>query len=299
MYKAVLGSIALLSLCCIAVAAQADIKGSDMLDCSGLPCIDISIGSGGHIKMLIDTGNVRSVVDKGTAQKLGLDIKPFVDRSGQLHQEYSTATLPDVRLGEQSIGDVTVLVMDIAAGIKDGHIPNADGLLSYTAFGSRLLRMDYKSHRVEISDAIRREERCSTDCGSLSNPTFGTQGPPILVTSGFTVNGRPLTVQIDTLFEGSMLIYPTAVDRLGLAAQQRSKRLRTFAYTDGGVRMIQGIATAEGFAGKTLAQHCPVYFATPGVHTPDGIFDGTVGHALFVGHILTFDFLAHLFWISS
>ena len=37
-----------------------------------------------------------------------------------------------------------------------------------------------------------------------------------------------------------------------------------------------------------------LYFATTAVHTPDG----TVGHELFVGHVLTFDFLAHHFWMS-
>ena len=90
------------------------------------------------------------------------------------------------------------------------------GLLAYTAFGSRLLRMDYKNHRVQISDPTRQDKRCSNDCGTISNATFGKQGPPMLVSTGFAVNGRPLTVQIDTLFEGSMLIYPTAVDKLRL-----------------------------------------------------------------------------------
>lgn len=295
---AFLGAIACLSLPYVAMADEGDLKGSAMLECSGLPCVDVSVRSGAHFKMLIDTGDQRSILDKGTAQKLGLELKPFVGRDGKVHPEYSTVTLPDVRIGERSLGDVTVLIMDLAADVKKGDMPNADGLLTYTAFGPRLLRMDYKNHRVEISDALTREASCSKDCGTISNPTFGEKGPPIVVTTGFSVNGKAITAQIDTLYAGTMLIYPTSVDKLGLSAQQSSKTLRKFAFTDGGVQMIQGNATTEGFGANTLKHDCPVYFATPDVHTPDGMFDGTVGQELFVGHVLTFDFFAHHFWMS-
>jgi hypothetical protein len=292
------GTLAVFGHAGLAVAGEGDLKGGAMLDCSGLPCVDVTIASGAHLKMLIDTGNLRSILDQATARKLGLQLKPLVGRDGKVHPEYSTATLAGVRIGEGSLGDVTVLIMDLAPDIKKGDMPNADGLLTYTAFGSRLLRMDYKGHRVELSEVLTREAPCPKDCGTLSNPTFGEKGPPIVVSTGFSVNGKPLTVQIDTLYSGTMLIYPTSVDKLGLAAQQSSKTLRRFAFTDGGVQMIQGSAGSEAFGGTTLAQNCPLYFATPDVHAPDGMFDGTVGHELFVGHVLTFDFFGHHFWMS-
>jgi hypothetical protein len=52
------------------------------------------------------------------------------------------------------------------------------------------------------------------------------------------------------------------------------------------------------FVGKDLASDAPLYFATPQVHLPDGMFDGTVGVELFTGHSVTFDFHANRFWIS-
>ena len=44
-----------------------------------------------------------------------------------------------------------------------------------------------------------------------------------------------------------------------------------------------------------LLANAPLYFATPKVHAPDGMFDGTVGAALFAGHVVIFDFRANRF----
>jgi hypothetical protein len=281
-----------------AMAGEPELKSASMLDCSGLPCVEATTASGATLKMLIDTGNRRSVLDEATARKLGLELKPFVGRDGKLHPEYSAATLSDLKIGATSLGDVPVLVANLGPDIQKGGLPNADGLLSYSAFGARLLRLDYKARRVEMSDVLTREVACPHDCGTMTNPTFGKAGPAIVATTGFKVNGKPLVVQIDTLYAGTMLIYPTSVDKLGLTAQQKSKTTRKFAFTDGGVEMIQSRVASEGFGAVTLANNCPVYFATPDVHVPDGMFDGTVGHELFLGHVLTFDFYDHLFWES-
>jgi Aspartyl protease len=282
----------------IAMAGEPKLQSAPMLDCSGLPCVEAMMPSGAPLKMLIDTGNLRSILDASAARTLGLELKPFIGRDGKAHPEYSAATLHDLKVGASNLGDVTVLVANLGPDIQKGDLPAADGLLSYSAFGARLLRLDYKSRRVEMSDVLTQEVTCPHDCGTMTNPTFGKSGPPIVATTGFRVNGKALVVQIDTLYAGTMLIYPTSVDKLGLTAQQSTKMTRTFAFTDGGVQMLQGYAASEAFGALTLARNCRVYFATPDVHLPDGMFDGTVGHELFLGHVLTFDFYAHHFWVS-
>lgn len=291
----------ILTLCAvsgIAMAGDPPLQGAPMLDCSGLPCVEATISSGATVKMLIDTGNRRSVLDESAARKLGLELKPFVGRDGNVHPEYSAATLHDLKIGSSNLGDVSVLVANLGPDIQKGDLPRADGLLSYSAFGARLLRLDYKARRVGISDVLTQEVACPRDCGTMTNPTFGKEGPPIVATTGYRVNDKPLLVQIDTLYTGTLLIYPTSVDKLGLATEQKSKTTRRFDFTDGGVQMIQSQVASEGFGALTLAHDCPVYFATPDVHVPDGMFDGTVGHKLFIGHVLTFDFYDHRFWES-
>jgi hypothetical protein len=48
------------------------LRGGAMLDCAGLPCVDGTLASGKHLKMLIDTGDVNSVLDTHVAKELGL-----------------------------------------------------------------------------------------------------------------------------------------------------------------------------------------------------------------------------------
>jgi hypothetical protein len=283
---------------CCAIAQMPSLSGSSMLDCSGMPCVDVTAENGTHLKMLVDTGNPNSVLDLAKATALGLELKPMLGSDGKQYHGLSTGTIKNVRLGDVSLGDMEVLVGNLQPGIEKGKRPAADGSLSYTAFDGRILKMDYKGQRVSVSEVLKTDVPCPEFCGTLTTPTFGKEGPPILATTGFQLNGKPVTVQVDTLYGGTMLIYPTSVEELGLTAEQQSTKTRMFPFTDGGVDMIEGVARTESFDKDPLKKDAPVYFATPKVHLPDGLFDGTVGHELFTGRVVTMDFHAHHFWIS-
>jgi hypothetical protein len=274
------------------------LASSPMLDCSGLPCVDVTAGSNTHFKMLIDTGNEASMLDKAKAEALGLELKPLNGPDGKPYPGYSTATLKNVRLGGAALGDLKLLVVDLEPSIQKGEYPAADGSLSYTAFNGRILQMDYKDRHIGVSELLKSDGPCPGFCGAITHPTFGKQGPPIVVTTGFQLNGKEVAVQIDTLYSGTMLIYSTSVEKLGLSEQQNAAKKRVFPFTDGGVEMIEGTALAESFGMRELKRDVAVYFATPKVHQPDGMFDGTVGHELFAGHVLTLDFHAHRFWMA-
>jgi len=281
-----------------AMAQSASAKTTDMLDCSGLPCVDVTVAGAKRLRMLIDTGNLNSILDSAVAKQMGLDVQPFVGRDGKPIPEYSIATLSDVRVGDLPLGDLKVLVLNLQSDMQKGIMPKADGLLTYPVFKDRVLTMDYKARRVEISEKLSADRPCPHYCGALANPTFGKQGPPIVTTTGFQLNGKPIVAQIDTMYSGSMLIYSTSVDKLGLQDQQKSTTQRMFKYTDGGVNMIEGTAAKQSFGDVTLKTKSSVYFATAEVHQPDGMFDGTVGHELFLGHVLTFDFHTNHFWMD-
>ena len=289
-----IGALLLSGLCAAGTPA---FKGGPMLDCSGLPCVDVA-ASDAHLKLLIDTGDARSIVDLAAATRLKLQLTPVLGTDGRPRPNRWSATLKDLRIGDLSLGDINVMVLDLQPSLTKGAIPAADGFLTYPAFVGRALRMDYKTRRVEASEASRQNLPCPRDCGTLTTPTFGHDGPPIVASTGFTVNGRPLIVQIDTLYAGSLLIYPTSVDTLGLRQPETSAKMRLFPYTDGGVNMIEGEAQTIGFGRAELKRRSPLYFATADVHLPDGLFDGTVGNELFLGRVITFDFRTNRFWIG-
>lgn len=278
-------------------AGAPSFKGGAMLDCSGLPCVEV-VTRDAHLKLLVDTGDALSLLDKATAMKLNLELTPYAGADGKPRPNQWSATLKDVRMGDLSLGNIDVMVLDLESSIRKNEMPSADGFITYPAFAGRILRMDYSKRRVEATDTSRQELPCPRDCGTLTTPTFGHDGPPIVATTGFKVNGKAVVVQVDTLYAGTMLIYPTSVGSLGLDKQEKSAKTRLFPYTDGGVNMIESAAQTEGFGHTILQQDVPLYFATADVHLPDGMFDGTVGNELFLHRVLTFDFRSNRFWIG-
>lgn len=290
----------LLSLAATGTQAQSvALGGTAMLDCKGLPCVDVVLAGGKHLRMLIDTGDVSSLVDTAVANDLGLELSPVSGADGKPVAGYSRTVLTGVKLGDASLGDVKVLVMDIATDIQRDRIPAADGTLAYTAFKDRILEMDYKRHQVRISQPLTAPVSCPGFCGTLSTPTFGKQGPPIVVSTGFSINEQSVTAQIDTLYSGSMLIYPTSVDKLGLKEKAQTTQKRFFNYTDDGVDMLEAKASAESFGKTVLAPDPAVYFATAAVHLPDGMFDATVGHELMRNSVVSFDFHDMQMWMAQ
>lgn len=116
-------------------------------------------------------------------------------------------------------------------------MPAADGTLAYTAFKDRILELDYT---VGVSEPLQSELPSLGFCGTLTTPTFGKQGPPISVSTGFSVNDKPITAQVDTLFGGTMLVYPPSVEKLGLAEVAQTTRRRFFKYTTAALAVDDG-----------------------------------------------------------
>jgi hypothetical protein len=270
--------------------------GVNMLDCGGFACITLELGAGKSVKVLFDSGNVRSILDLAQAKALGLPLGPYT-RDGKVVPDRYTTEVTNASVGKTLLPSVKFVVVNLQKFVDQGQIPPAQGLLSYTALKDRVLTLDYGQRHVTISDWTSVKVP-TKNTGLITYPTFGQDGPAIVATTGFQVNGRPIRVQVDTLYGGTLLIYPTSVEKLGLTAQARSSKTRRFPFTDGGVDMIEGKASKESFGGTDLLSEAPLYFATPQVHLPDGMFDGTVGVGLFIGRSVTFDFHANRFWIG-
>ena len=277
------------------------LRGGAMLSCSGMPCVDIALKSGKHLHMLVDLGDDHSIVSSAAAKELGLAVEPVAvtGRDGKPVAGIGSATLEDASLGTASLGNLPVLVRDLSPAIQKGSLPQADGVLAYTAFHDRLLQMDFKRNTLKVSEVLAADPPCAKACGNLSTPTFGAQGPPVLVTTGFSVNGKPVTAQIDTLYTGTMLIYPAAVAKLDLQSASGVNATQFFKYTDGGVAMRESKAASESFASKALGHQVSLFFATPQVHVPDGNFDGTVGLGLLTGHVVYVDLHSQHFWMTN
>jgi len=274
---------------------QPEMASVPLLACSGLPCVEATIAGGKHVRLLIDTGDVQPIIAESAATAAGLELKDVNDADGKPVAGFHKAKLTGLKIGETGLGDLMALLVDLKA-VTNNRAPDADGFLTYPPFKGRLLRIDFLHKTVSISAPLESAVACKGSCGVLENPTFGKKGPPIVVTKSFSVNGKPLSVQVDSAYTGSLVVYPNAVSRLGLDAESQSTVKEFFTYTDGGVDMLKGSAKNVSFDGLSLVDNPAVYFATPEVHVPDGMFDGTVGLGVLSRSVVTFDFRDN--WMS-
>lgn len=260
-----------------------------LLDCDGLPCVEARIGTGPILKMGLDTGNVDSVLDASFAEAAGL--KPTSPMPEGAPSGMMRTQIPSIRIGEVQLANVPTIAMSLGQMISQNQMPHVDGTLAYTAFKDRILQIDFAAHKVRISEALTGPAECGSACDKMSLIKFGNDGPPIVVADGFQINGKRVTAQVDTMYTGSLLVYSDSIEKLQLAEAAKTTKSREFPFTDGGVQMKEAPAQEEAFHELALSGPAPlVYFPTPDVHEPDGLFDATVGLGLFSHSVLTLDF---------
>lgn len=292
MRRSLLVSASLLVACSAAARAPDITFAADVpfRDCEGLICIDVALDGGAPRTLLLDTGNIRSTLITDVAKEIGWTLKP-AERDG--------TTIPGIFLGGdhhvafgELVDTTPFFVFDRA--LLGEYKPPADGSIAYTWFKDRVLQIDYPKHRLRISGIVTTPlPETRGGAGSLKLITFGEKGPPVVVGSPFSVNGKSVRAQIDTVFAGTMLVYDAALDALGF---KKDGVPDFFRYTDGGVNLLGAPVAGFGFGRRALEPAQPtVYFAGDGkkpVHQPDGLFEATVGNALFAHSVVTMDFHA-------
>jgi hypothetical protein len=250
-------------------------------DCRGMVCVDLPVDGSKPRTLLFDTGNVNASLMADAAQSLGWKTEP-IERDGK--------PIPGVqRGGEHGIDfggtKLTGKFLVFDRSVFGDDPPPFEGSIAYPFFKDRRVTIDYVHHTILLSDAGAPLP------GKLELITFGKNGPPIVVGSPFTVNGKSVHAQIDTAYTGTMLIYDDAVAKLHLSKGGTPKY---FPDTDGGVNMLAAKATSLGFDKTVLDGNKPtLYFVGDGknpVHQPDNLFESTVGNALFAHSVVTLDF---------
>jgi hypothetical protein len=277
------------------------LQGGPMLSCASLPCVDITLKNGKHIRMIVDLGDANSVVDSSVAKEMDLMIDPISlkDRSGSQIASDGRAVLEGARMGGASLGDIPVLVADLPSIAVKGRTPEVEGVLAYTAFKDRMLRLDYKHHRVLVSEPLSADPPCLRFCGDMTASTIDNSTAPVLLAIGFALNGTPVTARLDTMFDGTMLITPGAVKKLNLLQENASTSNVPLPYRGSGF-IREAHAHRETFGSQKLAgDNSPLFFAPPQMKVPNGVFDVTVGQELFQSHVLTLDFHSGHFWMTS
>lgn len=259
--------------------------------CEGLICFDASLDGAPARTLMLDTGNAHSTLIADVARQLQWTLQP-AQRGGSAVGGIFIGGEHRVAIGGASGTEPFFVFERAMLGIFQ---PPVDGSLSYDFFKDRVLEIDYPHHRLRFTNPIATPAPADKPegAGSLRLINFGERGPPVVVGSPFTVDGHSVRAQIDTVFTGTMLIYDAALGNLGLT---KNGAAELFKYTDGGVELLGGRSDSIGFGKRGLVGGAhTLYFVGEGknpVHQPDGLFDATVGNALFANCVVTLDFHA-------
>lgn len=275
-------------------------------DCSGIPCVDLSTGDGKTLHLLLDLAERNPWISTEAAQRLGLHTEPLKTADGTAISDVQQAIVPGAKLSGLPLGDFPFMVIDTAPDPNQaqdarqlGKPLPGDGGLTYGAFQNRLVKIDALQHLLKISEPESGPAECPRNCADLTVKHFGQFGPVTLTVHGFSVNDEPVDAQIDSMFSGTVLIYPASIEKLGLKKAAKSKQKQVFPYTQNGIELIAGEAASEGFQDVTLSHGAPVYFPTKQEAFSNMQFDATAGWGLLKLGRVTFDFKGNKMWMES
>lgn len=274
-----------------------------LLSCSGIPCVELTSSKVNVMRVAIDLASVNAYLNAGTAKDRGLPMTPWQSANGKPIAELQQTTVPGARIGDVPLGDFPFVVTDIGTDQttgkkKDVWFP-ADGALAMGSFQNRRVQLDFNRHVLRISDPLTDALPCPRDCGELKSQPSSPHGPLTLVAHGFEIEGQPVSAQIDTMFTGTMLVYPSTLSKLDTSTWQRSKHKEEFPFAQGGVKLLRAQPVDYTFDKDPLLGDAPVYLWNEKESAaPPTTFDVTTGTTLLSRALFTFDFRAWKVWME-
>ena len=257
------------------------------VDCQGLICLSGMINNQPLGSVLLDTGNVQSVILNQKASELKIAQGPYVSPQGQLYRNIIATEIVNFDIAGRLFPTQFMVISPEQLGPKNTPFV---ATLAFPAFKGKTLEIDYRHKTVAVlpGGLLRNDTRAQT----LSLVPFGESGPAILVVDGLSVDGHSFRAQIDTAFAGTILFYDESVAALELTAAKAAAQgaNESFPYVDGGITLKRGAVGPVLFSGKALlGPGTASYFSTPAVPSPGHHFEATLGNAAFKGHLLVLD----------
>jgi hypothetical protein len=288
--------------CLYAEGAEPTYHEVPLINCSGLPCVELT-SKVNVMRLVIDLSSVNAYIDLKSAQKRGLTSTPLQSSGGSSIPDVQQTVVSGAKLGDLLLGDFPFMVFDMtsdkASGKKKDVSFPADGALAFGSFKNRRIQIDWNRHVLRISEPMQNPLACPRNCSDLILQRFGGYGPPTLTANGFEIDGRPVSAQIDTLFTGSMLLYPPTEQAFDLKNLDKTKHKEEFPFTQGGLRLTRAISVRYTFDRDALLDDASVFLWNGKEEmAPKVSFQATVGTDLLSRALFTFDFKANKLWME-
>ncbi len=183
--------------------------------------VHAKVNGSGPFDFVLDTGTHVTTVDLGLARRLRLPLgvrKSEAAGAGKGRALAERTTLDALSLGDLRIQGMSAVALDLSAVSETLGRP-LHGVLGFNLFISRIVRIDYFHRRIGFL-----AEPPSGHGGGARRITFPMEfraGSILPVLENCLVNGVRIPVTLDTGSSLGLILFPRAIERLGLGELAR------------------------------------------------------------------------------
>jgi predicted aspartyl protease len=253
--------------------------------------VQVMVNGQGPFTMLLDTGADPSIVELKTAKSIGLKIAPNGQPgSGGGTDEnlaYETS-LPLVQLGGLTAQNVDALAMDLSK-LSSALGRPISGVLGYSLLKTRIVQIDYPNRKVRFFTS-------APSCAATARPasptctTLSFQYKDDILAPGVTVDGKPVTTNVDTGSNSNFQLTPAAVDKLGLSDDVARAHASNSVGFNGNLKNREG-SVHNIRVGNISVNDPTVVFFGKGMGMDAEPWDLRIGNAFLKDFVVTLDYL--------
>jgi predicted aspartyl protease len=280
---------------CLPVLAQAPVVPQTVIVVPfefihGSILVQASLNGQGPFWMMLDTGADPSIVEIGTAKRVGLKIaasgQPGSGGGTDENLAYETS-LPLVQLGGLTASDVDALAMDLSK-LSSALGRPISGVLGYSLLKTRIVQIDYPNREVRFYTS-------APSCTGAARPhspsctTLSFRYKDDILASGATVDGKPVTTNVDTGSNSNFQFTPAAVDKLGLSEDVARAHASSSVGFNGDLKNREG--KVRNVTVGTISVNDPtVVFFGKGMGMDKEPWDLRIGNAFLKNFVVTLDY---------
>jgi predicted aspartyl protease len=253
--------------------------------------VQATVNGHGPFWMLLDTGADPSIVELGTAKNIGLKIAARGQQGsggGTGDNLAYETSLPLVQIGGLTASNVDALAMELSK-LSSALGRPISGVLGYSLLKTRIVQIDYPNRRVRF---YTRAPSCAGAAPSHSPrcTTLSFRYRDDILASGVTVDGKPVTTNVDTGSNSNFQLTPAAVDKLGLSEDVVRAHASSSVGFNGDLRNREG--TVRNVKVGTISVNDPtVVFFGKGMGMDKEPWDLRIGNGFLKNFVVTLDYL--------
>ncbi|MBD5605703.1 MAG: hypothetical protein IAI48_11535 [Candidatus Eremiobacteraeota bacterium] len=170
----------------------------------------------------------------------------------------------------------------------------ADVLLGFDAFAGRIVEIDFP-HAIVSVRAAPASAAAAADRGAaaFTYEQYQPHSPKLLTFDGFTFDGAPIAVQLDTMWTGNAILFPT---KFATAPAFAPANAPARTYEEGALSAVT--VKSVTFSGKPLGTDVVAYVPAGKASIPTTRLAGVVGTGMFANRVVTLDFGAGTIAVS-